>query len=363
MTFNNSSNYRPTQYDILVGGSNNQIASVGPGTAGQVVQSGGAAANPAYSTATYPSTAGAAGNVLTSDGTNIVSDLPGGLGFYGDGSDGSVTFDGTTVVLGITPVANVYTLLSDIFLSSATIDSGVTIRPNLYKIYCSGTIENNGTIQMNGNDAVLNTAGASISNATGSVNTGTSAGGGGAGGINAGSNGIGSIANTIGGRGGAGGSGASAGGNGGTISALAANITKPRALPYTSLAFLSNGSGLNTVFVCGTGGGGGGGDGTNRGGGGGGGGSVVVISSRFITGTGTISSNGGNGGDGAVAGTNCGGGGGGGGGVILITSSSVSSGAIAGQTITANGGNPGNPTGTGVIGSSGNTGLIVLLKN
>lgn len=65
-----------TQYDVLVGAASNGISNVGPGTAGQVLQSGGNAANPAYSTATYPSTAGNTGNVLTSDGTNWISTAP-----------------------------------------------------------------------------------------------------------------------------------------------------------------------------------------------------------------------------------------------------------------------------------------------
>ena len=65
-----------TQYSALVGGASNAITSVGPGTAGQVLQSGGASANPSYSTATYPSTAGTSGNILTSNGTNWVSQAP-----------------------------------------------------------------------------------------------------------------------------------------------------------------------------------------------------------------------------------------------------------------------------------------------
>lgn len=65
-----------TQYDVLVGGASNAISSVGPGSAGQILRSGGNAANPAYSTATYPSTAGTSGNVLTSDGTNWNSSAP-----------------------------------------------------------------------------------------------------------------------------------------------------------------------------------------------------------------------------------------------------------------------------------------------
>lgn len=62
-----------TQFDVLVGGATNAITSIGPGTAGQVLQSGGNAANPVYSTATYPATAGTSGNGLRSDGTNWTS--------------------------------------------------------------------------------------------------------------------------------------------------------------------------------------------------------------------------------------------------------------------------------------------------
>jgi hypothetical protein len=39
-----------TQYDVLVGGASSQIVSVGPGSAGQPLLSGGASANPVYST-------------------------------------------------------------------------------------------------------------------------------------------------------------------------------------------------------------------------------------------------------------------------------------------------------------------------
>lgn len=65
-----------TIHDVLVGAASNGIISVGPGSAGQVLQSGGASADPTYSTATYPATAGTVGNVLTSDGTNLVSSAP-----------------------------------------------------------------------------------------------------------------------------------------------------------------------------------------------------------------------------------------------------------------------------------------------
>jgi hypothetical protein len=59
-----------TQYDVIVGTGTNTVGSVGPGSAGQVLQSGGAAANPAYSTATYPSVGTSTGSLLRADGTN-----------------------------------------------------------------------------------------------------------------------------------------------------------------------------------------------------------------------------------------------------------------------------------------------------
>jgi hypothetical protein len=65
-----------TQYDVLVGGASNTISSIGPGSAGQLLLSGGAAANPAYSTPTYPSTSGTSGKILVSDGTNNVYSTP-----------------------------------------------------------------------------------------------------------------------------------------------------------------------------------------------------------------------------------------------------------------------------------------------
>lgn len=56
--------------------TNGQLSSLGFGTSGQLLQSGGAGVSPAYTTATYPATAGTAGNVLTSDGTNFTSSAP-----------------------------------------------------------------------------------------------------------------------------------------------------------------------------------------------------------------------------------------------------------------------------------------------
>lgn len=63
-----------TQYNVLVGGASSTIASIGPGTAGQVLQSGGSSANPAYSTATYPTTT-TANQILYSSSANTIGGL------------------------------------------------------------------------------------------------------------------------------------------------------------------------------------------------------------------------------------------------------------------------------------------------
>ena len=72
-TTNNSSNYQVTQYNVLLGGANNLLSGLAPGTSGQLLQTAGAGTNPIWTTATFPSTAGTSGNVLTSNGTNWTS--------------------------------------------------------------------------------------------------------------------------------------------------------------------------------------------------------------------------------------------------------------------------------------------------
>lgn len=61
-----------TQHGILVGGASNAVSSTAVGTTGQVLQAN-TGADPTYSTATYPSTAGTNLNFLVSNGTNFTS--------------------------------------------------------------------------------------------------------------------------------------------------------------------------------------------------------------------------------------------------------------------------------------------------
>lgn len=271
--------------------------------------------------------------------------------WYGDGSDSTQTFDGSSVVLGLTPSGNVYTLTRDILLASSTINNGVTINAAGFHIYCNGTLTNNGTISANGNnglDGPTATGGAAF---TGSLGANTAGGNGATGNGGAGV----SQSGALGGSSGAGGAGSS-GSGGAAGTALAPSATN--GAYKTIFTFIGNGifgSGLQLKPGCG--GGGGGGDTTHKGGGGGAGGGPLIINAYIIAGTGTISANGGNGGNGDPAG-NCGGGGAGGGGYVLILSTSCSGNAVSGQTITVNAGNIGTKSGTGSNGNTGSAGTV-----
>jgi hypothetical protein len=65
-----------TNHGVLVGAATSAITQLAVGNSGQVLQSGGSSADPAYSTATYPAISGTTGKILISDGTNIVSSTP-----------------------------------------------------------------------------------------------------------------------------------------------------------------------------------------------------------------------------------------------------------------------------------------------
>lgn len=288
-----------------------------------------------------------------------------GVGVYGDGSDGTVTFDGSSTILGIAPSSNVYTLTRDVFLVDCTINSGVSINTAGYRFFAD-TLTNNGTIHCNGTSAggTDGSQAGSGGGGSGSITNNAPIGGSGAsGGTGVGSGGGNAVNLAMGGLGGAGGTGVSAGGAAGTRGTAPQAIHGYRFMPVPMLGMATTNNGTLTKISGGTGGGAGGGDGTNKGGGGGGGGGIVIVCARKILGTGTISANGGNGGTDPSGTLGTGGGGAGGGGAIWVVSSSVSGGAITGQTITANAGSVGSGHGTaGVNGSAGTAGNIFLLK-
>lgn len=62
-----------TNHGVLLGQGTSAVVATATGSSGQVLQSGGASADPAYSTATYPATATGTGTILRADGTNWVA--------------------------------------------------------------------------------------------------------------------------------------------------------------------------------------------------------------------------------------------------------------------------------------------------
>lgn len=123
---------------------------------------------------------------------------------FGDGSDGSVTISVDT------------SLSRDMFYDTLTVNNGIVLTTNGYRIFAKTAVVNNGTIRWNGNNGGNATNGGTGGN--GSIGSGGTAGSAGSGG-SAGaalSNGTlaGSVAGIAGGNGGAGGTGSTNAGGG-----------------------------------------------------------------------------------------------------------------------------------------------------
>ncbi len=268
---------------------------------------------------------------------------------YGDGSDGYLTFDGTSTVAGLAPSGGVYTLARPLLAFAMTVKAGAQVKANGFPIYVA---------------TLLTMLGGSIT-ANGSAGSGTTAGAGAAAGVllgggpgGAGGAGVGGFAGTgttasQGGSGGAGGTvGGNAGGSGGTATQLAASLVpRLRAWPgcihgvaWPSLTFVSGGAG-----------GGGGGAGVGNGGGGGGGGGVLLVAARAIyVQSGSTNAFQAMGGAGvAGAGGTGGNGGGGGGGLVLLTSMINCSPLPLSSYANVSGGTAGSGGSGGAAGSSG----------
>lgn len=275
-------------------------------------------------------------------------------GVLGDGSDGAATLNGSNTVAWATLAGSVYTMTRDCDLTSLTISSGVTLVVAGYKILCTGTITNSGTISANGNSASSSTGAAALTSRT--LATGAKGGNGAAGNGAAGNNSSGGVGVGAGSAGGNGGTG-SAGAGGTTLTGLTYPLRSPQAMLSGTISFATTTAALSG----GSGGGGGGGDGTSAGGGGGAGGSIVCIFCRtFLNQSGaTISATGGSGFS-PTAG-NAGGGGGGGGGLVIVYS--INPWTQSG-TITVTGGSGGTAHGTGTNGTAGANGnsLNVVLQ-
>ena len=269
----------------------------------------------------------------------------GGLGWYGDGSDGDVTISGGTT-----------TLSREMVYNNLTVTSTGVLDMNGWPIRVLGTL----TVQASGR---VHCDGYAGSGSTGGAARPDNY----LGGSTAGSNGSSTNAFTAspitnsagGGAGGTGGSGfggAYHGGGGGTRSLLAAGYGAYRSFPLAIQQYAYNGATLGTALLRGgTGGGGGAGNGGSTGGGGGGGGGRAIIFAYNVVNNGTISCNGAAGV--YSLGLNTGGGGGGGGGSITVAYRTYS-----GSDPTASGGAGGTGSGNGTDGAAGAAGLVLKLQ-
>jgi len=302
------------------------------------------------------------------------------VSIYGAGIDGDVTISINT------------TLVRDMYYNNLTVNLGVVLNTNGYKVYVKGSLTNNGTIGTAGNNgnngtapaspggggaatqiaAALNTANGEIFiNGGGAGNTGgsgTTGNGGSSAAIAAASIYLGGL----GGRGGLGGSGsAGSPGNGGLVSSTYNGIDGKRYINAMTESFWL---GLYFPFgsIAGSGGGAGagGGAGTSGGSGGGGGSGVrgVNIHALNFVNTGTIRAIGGNGGNGSAptglnAGGGAGGGGGGGGFMYLVYGTLTNSGTITVAGGTGGTGAAGTGTGTaGANGANGGAGTLIQIN-
>lgn len=288
---------------------------------------------------------------------------------FGDGSDGAVTISGNT------------TLTRDMFYTTLVVDNGFTLNTGGFRIFCSVSLTNNGTISRNGNNGVAGGTGTGGAGgaalADGSVK-GSAAGTDGAGTRNGSSSGGTSAAKSLGVAGSQGGTGNNttgadpSAGSAGTLTGTVFNV--PRNVMSAYLLYDSLPTPDNLRSSAGSSGGAAG-DYTGAGnfGGGGGAGSaggIVAIYAKVITNNGTISSNGGNGANGgngsSTAGNNGGGGGGGAGGsggvVLLVYSTKPAAGTLSVTGGTAGSGGLGSNNGAlepsfdGGVGTAGLTG-------
>lgn len=54
---------------------------------------------------------------------------------YGTGADGDRVLNGTTTILGMAPASSVYTMTQDLYFNDLTINAGVRLAPNGYRIF------------------------------------------------------------------------------------------------------------------------------------------------------------------------------------------------------------------------------------
>lgn len=253
---------------------------------------------------------------------------------FGTGADGTVDFDGSSVVLGITPSSNQYTLNRDIFPRNMRIRAGVTVKTQGFAPFVAGktTIDATGVLCFRANDASGITAGAAFTS-IGTLLFSSGAGGDGRNTTGNGNNGTGAANNNCTGAN-AGGGGGAPGRPGGTGGSTSAPVATQGSINDFGVVLRRRYFGSATAAWNGSGGGGGGGADVTGGactsGAGGGAAGVLLLFSRELENYGVIHADGGLGSDatGSVGGIGGGGGGGGAGAVILAIGRIISEGTV-----------------------------------
>lgn len=297
----------------------------------------------------------------TGTGSVIRESYIDGLEWFGDGSDGDVIISTDT------------TLARDMFYNNLTVNNGIFLYANGYRIFVKGIITTIGTgkVDRSGNNGAngagsappgpkINAAGGAALPA--GTLTGVSAGGQGGGADNGNSFEAGaaaaSVTNSIGVVGGAGGGPRPTG----TVTAASPSIHSPYPvyLLDTTAILMRNATGQFNGSSSGAGGDSSGGNGGTRGGGGGGssGGMIFIAAKEMnFSANDSIRAIGGNGGTGATSGLgNASGGGAGSGGVIVLIYKTMSGTTLTASTALAGG--TGGTVGGSASGSNGTTGII-----
>jgi hypothetical protein len=164
-----------TAHGVLVGEGATSIHATSAGSAGQLLTSGGASADPTWTTATFPATAGSTGTILRSDGTNWVASTDTWPNTVVQGDVLIAT--GTNVVGSLADVATGQVLMSGgvgvapAYSGSPSVSGSVTAATGL--IATTGGITATGTSNINTSGAAVTSIG---TGGTGALNLGNATG-------------------------------------------------------------------------------------------------------------------------------------------------------------------------------------------
>jgi hypothetical protein len=330
------------------------------GWTGASGSSGSSGSSGASGTSGFTGTSGVSG-ASGSSGASGTSGFSGAasLGWYGDGSDGAIVFDGTNTFASFTSTTGAaptltYFLSRDVYATTITVSSGITVNAGNFRLFASVGITITGTYTSSP-ASIANGYNQGIAIATGTLFGGQD-GAHGASGTQTPNN-LTAVTYCLGGKGGSGGSGISGagGGPGNTANTPALEFPRNAVQAVNCFGFTA---GTSTQFKGGSGGGGGASTkgATSVGGGGGAGAGIIALYAPYVSGTGTIQASGGSGAA-AVAASGAGGGGGGGGAVVIVSQQQPT------PTITLYGGWPGAGVGTGQNGFSGASGSKFIVIN